>query len=473
MTESKSKMTGCGHKDSLWVLLIVQALLAVFFCFTGEIRVDALGEDTLQCVLFVLVAVMLVVGFPALMAFPGRFGFSALFFSYVLIAVTFQFHLFMQWLRELIEHHIEDSGHDFEFHVGAIQGLEALFAVAVILISFGVVEGRWSFAQYIVAAILETCFYTFSCFLSAFLAPRAIGHDYSVMDFGGSILVHLFGGVFGVCMCMGERKMNKRDQTIKKEDETTDKSGATSYTSDQISAIGSLVLWAFWPAFAAALTDTSLFGYNAVATLAALCASTIVAFPLSGLFRAKEMHLKFDAADLANASLAGGVAVGAMLGIRMPFGVIMLTGMAAGCLSVAGYAFIQPAIQAKIPYLRDACGVMNLHLMPGLLGGLLNIIVIATGISGGLQTAGTDDETDFESKQWLVQLLCLLITIAFAMVTGGLTGVAVSKIDTLEAGEMFHDHVTFETPEEGYNPCEEEEVSEINLEGSVVCDTTV
>ena len=44
-------------------------------------------------------------------------------------------------------------------------------------------------------------------------------------------------------------------------------------------------------------------------------------------------------------------------------------GMVAGLVSTLGFAFLQPALEATLG-LRDTCGVLNLHGIPGVLGGI-------------------------------------------------------------------------------------------------------
>eukprot|EP00768_Dysnectes_brevis_P006331 gnl/Dysnectes_brevis/493_a546_5688.p1 GENE.gnl/Dysnectes_brevis/493_a546_5688~~gnl/Dysnectes_brevis/493_a546_5688.p1 ORF type:complete len:465 (-),score=179.11 gnl/Dysnectes_brevis/493_a546_5688:62-1456(-) len=439
------KTANCAHKDVLIILLILQAIIGIVLCF-NFVHVNFETDNTSQFkgILFVLVSLMLVVGFPLLMAFPGKWGFSALFFCYLLIALIFEWDLICQLVKEAIVHSIEEEEGDFHFNIGSIQGLESMFAIACILISFGVVEGRFSFAQYVVTALIETVVYTISCFFAAFLVPHWFGGKREFLDYGGSVLVHACGGIFGVFLSIGQRKRSGRakPEEAAREDPIADAKSASTYISDQLSATGSLILWSLWPAFAAALVDAEQFGYNAVATLAAISASTVTTFGLSPLLRSKHIHLRMEAADLANSSLAGGVSVGALLGLDLPFGVLVLTGMAAGALSTFGYVHILPHVQKKNPSVRDVCGVFNLHMMPGILGGVLNILLIAFGattkVIGGL--------AEWESNQALLQLVSMLV-VMFISALGGLgTGALVAKMDPLDAAENFEDQITFEVP---------------------------
>jgi len=83
---------------------------------------------------------------------------------------------------------------------------------------------------------------------------------------------------------------------------------------------------------------------------------------------------KLNMEIILNASLAGGVAVGSAADIIvMPFGA-MLAGFVTGIISSLGFAYISAYLRKTIS-LHDTCGVLNLHGMPGLIGGIVSAIV--------------------------------------------------------------------------------------------------
>ncbi|MDO8671684.1 MAG: hypothetical protein Q7O66_09675 [Dehalococcoidia bacterium] len=118
---------------------------------------------------------------------------------------------------------------------------------------------------------------------------------------------------------------------------------------------------------------------------------------------------KIEIADIANAALAGGVAIGTACNLTNPGGALLI-GVAAGALSTLGYAIIAPRVERLIRG-TDTCGVHNLHGMPGVLGGLTGIIV--TGNAG-------------------VQVLGIVITVLIALFSGGITGFIVHLSGTKE-----------------------------------------
>src|SRR5262249_37953928 len=88
---------------------------------------------------------------------------------------------------------------------------------------------------------------------------------------------------------------------------------------------------------------------------------------LAGKGRLNMVHVQ-------NATLAGGVAIGAVADMPVqPYGAV-LVGSAAGILSVVGFYWLQPRLNS---FVHDTCGVNNLHGMPGLFSGLISAGVAA------------------------------------------------------------------------------------------------
>lgn len=83
---------------------------------------------------------------------------------------------------------------------------------------------------------------------------------------------------------------------------------------------------------------------------------------------------RFEIVDIQNATLAGGVAVGAVAAMRVSLWGSMLLGLVAGLLSTGGFALLQPQLAKRVA-LYDTCGIHNLHGMPGLLGGFASVLV--------------------------------------------------------------------------------------------------
>jgi ammonium transporter Rh len=141
--------------------------------------------------------------------------------------------------------------------------------------------------------------------------------------------------------------------------------------------LGTLFLWLFWPSFNSAIASSAANGHHraVVNTLLSISTSSIVAFFISSAVHKR----RFEVMDIQNATLAGGVAIGASANLyTTPWGA-MFVGLVSGSVSTLGYARLLPYLLEKIN-LYDTCGVHNLHGMPGIIGG------VASAIFAGLAT---------------------------------------------------------------------------------------
>jgi len=92
---------------------------------------------------------------------------------------------------------------------------------------------------------------------------------------------------------------------------------------------------------------------------------------------------KFSMEDILNATLAGGVIIGAPSGIfTNPAGSLCI-GLFGGIVSCLGIRYLSAKLNDWIG-LDDSCGVHNLHGMPGVLGGIFSAIAIASFASDPL-----------------------------------------------------------------------------------------
>lgn len=148
------------------------------------------------------------------------------------------------------------------------------------------------------------------------------------------------------------------------------------------------------------------FAATAVNTILALCGATAATYVFSSIFSKGKVMI----GDMANAALAGGVAIGATCNVVNAYAAVLI-GAAAGTLCVLGYAVIQGRLQ-KMFGIVDTCGVHNLHGMPGLLGGLAAIAVIP-----GIAKA---------------QLAGIIVTVVCALTGGIVSGYVIRAFGTKE-----------------------------------------
>lgn len=161
-----------------------------------------------------------------------------------------------------------------------------------------------------------------------------------------------------------------------------------------------LGMWVFWPSFCAALVAPADVPKTAVNVILALCGSTLATY-----FTTVRLRGKISAADIANATLAGGVAIGSTCDIASPNAAFTI-GILAGVISTLGFAIIQEKLTDLIAKV-DTCGVLYLHGLPGLFGGLAALFVV-TGINSGAQLTG------------------IVVTVLLAAITGLISGKIIS-----------------------------------------------
>ena len=317
---------------------------------------------------------MLLVGFGFLMVFVKRYGYGATTGTYLVVAAGIPLYVLLRASGILCAEPIAPST------IKAL--LYAEFAAAAALIAMGAVLGRLRVFQYALLAVLIVPAYLLNEWM---VLDGGLGVTRGFVDTAGSIIIHAFGAYFGIGMTLVLTTELQRRKPIE-----------CDTTSDRFSMIGSMVLWLFWPSFCSAIVPLAQMPQTMMNTVLSLSGATLSTFLLSALLRKG----KASFGDMANAALAGGVAIGATCNVVAPavaFGI----GALAGALCVVGYVFIQPALQARFKIV-DTCGVHNLHGMPGLMGGLIAILAVP-GVAKP-------------------QLIGIAVTVALALGTGLLAG---------------------------------------------------
>lgn len=130
---------------------------------------------------------------------------------------------------------------------------------------------------------------------------------------------------------------------------------------------------------------------------------------------------KFDPFHIANATLAGGVSIGASARLDMTPGGALLLGCLAGAVSVGGYFYISPRVLEARLGIYDTCGVHSLHGMPSVLGGLASAIFVTLDANAPFLEFG-------QGQQALHQILAVVCTVVFAVASGLFTGFVMVKV---------------------------------------------
>lgn len=336
---------------------------------------------------------MLLLGFGFLMVFVKKYGRSALTATFLLVSVSLPLYLSIKGLG------IFEAKGEIE------QFILAEFGAASLLIAAGALLGRIRMYQYLILGLLFIPFYIFN--------ELVVVDDYfhfvgTVADTGGSIVIHAFGALFGISAAISLTTQKARETAIE-----------SNATSDRFSLLGSMVLWIFWPSFCAALVPAELIPVSVVNVFLALSGSTLATY-----FVTVSIRGKINAADIANAALAGGVAIGSTFDHATHFEA-MVIGLIAGAISTFGFAVMQEK-QEKFHKIIDSCGVSNLHGIPGIFGGLAAIVVV-NGLDAGSQLKG------------------IASTIVIAVIAGLISGKIISFFGKPET--LYDDALEFEDVE--------------------------
>ncbi len=362
----------------LGAMVILLLTSGVLWCAESSNMLDAV-TNVQKYNRSIHILAMLIAGFGFLMVFVKKYGRSALTATYLLVSIAIPLYI------------LKDS-------LGIVGGpnpeidrlILAEFAAASLLICAGAPLGRLKMGQYLLMGLLFLPCYMINewILLDNGLGLIPVG---SFVDTGGSIVIHAFGAIFGLGVITTMTTQKEFNLDIESDD-----------TSDRFSMLGSMVLWIFWPSFCAALVAPELVPHTGINVILALSGATIATYFASVLLRGK-----IAIADIANAALAGGVAIGSTCDTASLTAAFII-GIIAGSLSSFGFAIIQPKAEALLKGI-DTCGVMNLHGMPGLFGGIAAIFVV-DGISMRPQLTG------------------IMVTILLATATGFMAGRLVSVL---------------------------------------------
>ncbi len=389
------------EKMKIWAILFFIVFIIVGISLVPQLNefgkegVMTAAENEFMYEKSIHILVMLLIGFGFLMVFVKKYGYTSITATYLTVALSLPLYM-------AIRPYLWGGASDLTV-ANISMLLFAEFAAASLLIAIGGTLGRVNTSQYLLIGLLFTPIYALNewFLLSGVFIPSG-----AFLDTAGSVMIHAFGAYFSVGMI--SILTTTQESTIPIE---------TSKRSNEFALLGSAALWVFWPSFCSALVSVDKVPLVAINTVMALCGATLATYVFSILIRGK-----IEVADIANASLAGGVAIGAVVANIEP-GWSMLIGLVAGTISVVGYTKIQPRLQKAISGI-DTCGVHNLHGMPGVFGGLIALLVVA-------------------APMW--QFAGVLISVVFAVLMGIVVGFIVSKFGEKET--PYDDKDEFILPE--------------------------
>jgi len=347
---------------------------------------------------YIGVSLMMLVGFGYLMTFLRWYGLGALGLTMLITCVGIETSLISQAFLAAM------TGGGASFEVDLMVLLQATFAVAAFLISFGALIGKVNPAQLVIMVVCETVFYTINKFM--------LEEHIQISDVGGTVVIHMFGAYFGlvIAQVLGAPVINLKEKA--------------SYVSDMFSLFGTVILWTYWPSFVAGATpagtpDAEL---QIVQTILALSAASVTTFAMSP-FMSDEGKIR--PVDIQNATLAGGVSIGILAGTPITAAGSLLVGTAAGAISTFGFVHVSAYLEEKIG-LHDTCGVHNLHGMPSVLGAVISVAIPYV----------FPEISEFVP---MMQFRGIVLTLLLASVAGAITGFLMSKLaDGTEMASDIH-----------------------------------
>lgn len=383
-------------------LSAVQFLLLILWgTCTEEKQLDKDFSKHYQ--MFIGVEIMVLFGFGYLTSFMSRYGFGSVAFTLLITVVGVQWGVLTQGYFEQTY-----AGEYSPIGINLDTLLDALFLVATVLVSFGAVVGKIGPMQIIVLTIIEAVWYSIN--VKLFIDKGLL----DIFDSGGTVSIHLFGGLFGMGLAFILGSPNGAGTT------------ASSSTGEIFSMVGTLFLWIYWPSFNGGVLENDSAGQQraVVNTILALCASTVGTFIVSVLCSAEG---KIRIWDIQHATLAGGIAIGSVCSLTLRTSDSLLIGLAGGVSSAFFSGKVQPVLENR--GFHDSCGIASLHVIPAIIGCFASVIVIA--YKG--DNDGDNEALEHGGEQWRHQFYSVILTSCLATISGILTGVVVKLFGPVES----------------------------------------
>ncbi|KAF8355600.1 hypothetical protein PRIPAC_97223, partial [Pristionchus pacificus] len=278
--------------------------------------------------------VMIFIGFAYLMAFLKRYGYSSISINMLLACLTIEWSVLCRGFFS------KDFAEIGTISLNIDQLLRADFSSACVLISMGVVLGKLSPIQYVIMTLIE---------VPASTATEHLVMDaFQINDAGGSIVVHVFGAYFGIALSLAFSSKAQRGH----------EHDCSIYHTDMFAMLGTLFIFVNWPSLNAATAVTAEEHHRAIInTHLSLVGCTVATFLVCPIF---EPRKKFNMVQIANSTIAGGVAIGTCANVVLDPILSLALGSIAGVISVLGYIYLTPYLSERLR-LHDTCGLHNLH----------------------------------------------------------------------------------------------------------------
>ncbi|OWZ09675.1 Ammonium Transporter (Amt) protein [Phytophthora megakarya] len=413
-------------------LVAFEIMCLIFFALKFEMpspkHADADTVSTLNYYpMYMDVHVMIYIGFGFLMTFLRKYSMSAVSLNFVVAVLSLQWGIICVTMAHQIgSDHFTTKLFDIPTMINGD------FAAGAVLISFGAVLGKTTPTQLVWMTFFEIIIYALNEYL--------VLEQMKVSDAGGSMVIHTFGAFFGLAVTVMLGVPCENEQVH----------NTSRYHSDVFAMIGTLFLWMYWPSFNAALVGTDGFQQeraimNTVLSIAASCASAFAASKMMSHTK------KFDMVHVQNATLAGGVAMGTSCNLAISPAAAITVGLVVGIASTIGFCYVTPRLERLIR-MSDTCGILNLHGMPGVVGGLAGAIVTFSAsddfYGDSLTSVFAAREYRSANEQGWYQLLAIVSSAGIGAISGLLIGYVLKSPLFRQQKLKYEDDEWFYVPEE-------------------------
>ena len=386
------------------VVLVVTQIVAIVFYGIYFRHVLATDEDAQGVInnnfrypFFQDIHIMIYVGFGFLLGFIHRLRLTSLVMCFWTAALSVQYYFLFHYMWRRI---FFDNVPGY-FNISMDELIMGEVSAGGILIALCAVIGKTNNLQFLVMTIVESLLYTLNEVIVIFVV--------GARDIGGSMIIHAFGAFFGIGVTWFLNYMPSRDN----------RNISSTQNSFNFGLIGTLFLWCFWPSFNAGLAATQIdFNLAILNTYFCIIGSCIGAYVTSIIL----YKGKFQMDHILNATLAGGVVMGAGADLLTEGYVAYLVGSLTGIVSTLLFSY--SALLLKPLRIYDVAGIFNLHAMPGFFGGLFSAIFrrVYGDDQGRKQVAGT------------------FISVGIGLAGGLVTGLAIRGFNYYEVeNEYFND----------------------------------
>ena len=368
---------------------------------------------------------------------------------------------------------------------------ESIFHAATVVISLGAVLGKLSIPQYFLFSFMESFFVGMNSFLCR--------EKLHVIDSGGSMTVHLFAAIFGCVVSLILYCPKSEKERINNSPHL-----GTNYNSTIFGIIGILFIFIYFPSFNIALIgNDTLMNYerksdkeegkfyniennqtyynttefysfllkakyrSVINTYLSLGCSLMGSALTSPFFYKGRIRIE----HILNSSITGGIVMGACCYVCYYHWASMILGLLTGIICTVAYSTLEP-LSIGCGY-HDTFGIIFNHGIGGLLGGIFSAIFIAAMGCGNMWYHKEDCQLDFDNKsddffegilskyndqyaQGLIQMAGVLLSVAFAVVSGIVVGYIIKACNCNNTVRYFDDTEYIKEIENELFPWEDE-----------------